>query len=157
TRGDILVTTVCEGDSPDEQWSGPTGRLGLRTLLGVPDLHDREVFTCGPPAYMESVRQLLEMAGVDPARCHEESFDLRAGTPRPEDVDLSGPRYAGQLSRTGRSVECAAGETLLHAVHRAGLNPPSMCAQGMCGTCKTRLLAGQVDMRHAGGIRRRDI
>jgi ferredoxin len=27
----------------------------------------------------------------------------------------------------------------------------------MCGTCKSKLVSGQVDMKHAGGIRPREI
>lgn len=34
---------------------------------------------------------------------------------------------------------------------------PSSCSQGICGTCKTALLEGTVDMNHNGGIRQREI
>jgi ferredoxin len=34
---------------------------------------------------------------------------------------------------------------------------PSSCVQGLCGTCKTSVLEGDVDMRHNGGIRQREI
>ncbi|GGB31531.1 hybrid-cluster NAD(P)-dependent oxidoreductase [Flexivirga endophytica] len=158
--GSVTVSVICEADSPTEIWQGPTGRLGLRNLLAVPDLHDREVFTCGPTGYMAATRQLLEQAGIDPARCHEELYDLAARGAAPSTVDesdLSSTRYAVQLQRTGRSLDCADNETLLHAAQRAGLNPPSMCSEGMCGTCRMTLLAGEVDMQHQGGIRQRDI
>lgn len=156
---DVVVTVICEADSPTESWPGPTGRLGLRTLLAVPDLHDREVFTCGPAGYMAAAREILGMAGVDESRCHEELFDLAARGAAASEVapDLSGTRYAVQLQRTGRSFDCADNETLLHAAHRAGLNPPSMCAEGMCGTCRMSLLCGEVDMQHGGGIRQQEI
>jgi ferredoxin len=29
--------------------------------------------------------------------------------------------------------------------------------QGMCGACRSKLVAGRVDMKHAGGIRQRQI
>ena len=129
----------------------------LPMLLGVaPDLVDREVFTCGPAPYMEAVRGLLAQAGADPDRCHEESFDLaaacRAGRPRP-----AGATYTVELRRSGRTVECDEGTTLLAAAAQAGLSLPSSCQEGMCGTCKTTLLSGRVDMNHAGGIRPREI
>ncbi|WP_446666381.1 FAD-binding oxidoreductase [Flexivirga sp. B27] len=156
--GDASVTVICEADSPTETWQGPTGRLGLRNLLSVPDLHAREVFTCGPAGYMKAARQLLELAGIDQSRCHEELFDLAArGAAVTGETELSDTRYVVELRRSGRSVDCAANETLLQAAHRAGLTPPSMCAEGMCGTCRTTLLAGDVDMQHQGGIRQREI
>ena len=46
---------------------------------------------------------------------------------------------------------------MLDAAYAAGLNPSSSCGQGMCGTCKTTLLSGNVDMQHHGGIRPREI
>jgi len=55
------------------------------------------------------------------------------------------------------TVECPADTTILDAAMAAGLTLPSSCAQGLCGTCKSTLLAGEVDMRHNGGIRPREI
>ena len=30
---------------------------------------------------------------------------------------------------------------------------PSSCSEGACGTCKSVLVSGEVEMKHAGGIR----
>ncbi|MEJ5913535.1 FAD-binding oxidoreductase [Pseudokineococcus sp. 1T1Z-3] len=65
--------------------------------------------------------------------------------------------YVVQLTRSGRSIECGADETVLQAAFRAGLTPPSSCSEGVCGTCKHTLLEGEVDMQHAGGIRPREV
>ena len=46
---------------------------------------------------------------------------------------------------------------MLDAAYAAGLTPPSSCGQGMCGTCKSTMLSGTVDMQHMGGIRPREI
>ena len=62
-----------------------------------------------------------------------------------------------QFSRSGQTIPCGAGEFVMDAAARAGLKLPSSCRQGICGTCKSKLVAGQVDMRHGGGIRARDI
>lgn len=152
----VRVVVVCEDDAERERWTGPRGRVKLPMLLDVaPDLIDREVFTCGPAPYMEAVRGLLARAGADPDRCHEESFDLAAG---PAPVTTStGPTYTVELRRSGRTVECDESTTVLAAAARAGLSLPSSCQQGMCGTCKTTLVSGRVEMNHAGGIRPREI
>ena len=65
--------------------------------------------------------------------------------------------YAVEFVRSGRTFTCGADETVLDAAYAAGLNPPASCTQGTCGTCKTTLLSGTVDMRHNGGIRPREI
>lgn len=49
-----------------------------------------------------------------------------------------------QLAGSGKSFDVAAGETVLAAARRAGLALPYSCLSGSCGSCKGRLLAGEV-------------
>ena len=53
---------------------------------------------------------------------------------------------------SGRSIPCTEADTILTISRQAGLNIPSGCTFGVCGTCKTRKLAGEVHMVHNGGI-----
>lgn len=155
----IRVVTLCEDDSTREVWTGPRGRLTLPLLLdAVPDLLAREVFTCGPPPYMAAVRSLLAEGGADSARCHEESFELGdPGPAGPGGGRTAGPVFAVELRRSGRTVACEAGTSILEAAARAGVTLPSSCTRGMCGTCTSTVVSGTVEMDHAGGIRPRDI
>jgi len=153
----VRVVVACEDDAEDEPWRGVRGRVTLPMLLAAaPDLAEREIFTCGPAPYMAAVRDLLARAGAHRDRCHEESFDL--DTPAAEEGSrATGPSYTVQMRRTGRSFECDDRTTLLAAAARAGLSLPSSCQEGVCGTCKTGMLSGRVEMQHAGGIRPREI
>ena len=164
----IEVATVCETDPGDPTWRGEVGRL-TRTMLErlVPDLHGREIFVCGPPPYLESVLALLDEAGVDPRRVHRESFVL-GSQGSPADVPPTGPAttgaartgaasYSVELRRSGRTIACDDRTTVLQAAAQAGITLASSCGEGVCGTCKTTLLAGTVDMQHGGGIRPREI
>ncbi|WP_375003561.1 FAD-binding oxidoreductase [Aeromicrobium sp. CTD01-1L150] len=156
-RHGVNVPMVCESDSADETWHGPRGRLSLATLLThVPDLLDREIFTCGPPAFMASVREMLGLLGVDPVRCHEESFDL-GGSAQDSTAAPTGVAHRVELRRSGVVLDCDENTPVLTAASRAGVTLPSSCAEGLCGTCKSGLLSGSVDMQHAGGIRPREI
>ncbi|POX42952.1 hybrid-cluster NAD(P)-dependent oxidoreductase [Streptomyces sp. Ru73] len=130
-------------------------QLTAEVLRGLaPDLLEREVFTCGPAGYMEAVRHLLAAPGFDPARYHEESFTFDApAVPEPD----TGQGFKVEFTRSGRTIDCDAHTPVLAAASRAGLTLPASCARGMCGTCKTTLLAGAVDMQHNGGIRPREI
>lgn len=154
----LSVVAVCEDDSPDERWHGARGRLTLPLLLQLaPDLYEREILTCGPPPYMRAVRDLLSAAGVSPARCHEESFTLASPSRTPPQTAATGVGHSVELRRSGRTVTCDANTTILEAVSRAGVVVPSSCGEGVCGTCKSTMLDGSVDMQHAGGIRPREI
>lgn len=165
----IRVVHVCEGDYPAERWMGLRGRLSTAVLQALaPDLHEREVFTCGPAPYMASVRSILRGVGYDMRRYHEESFDFdslpasevpapaggEAGT---STTSTSSTTYSVEFVRSGVTVTCAPDQSVLDAAAAAGLRLPSSCTQGMCGTCKTTKLSGEVDMRHNGGIRPREI
>ncbi|WP_419992986.1 2Fe-2S iron-sulfur cluster-binding protein [Streptomyces boninensis] len=131
-------------------------QLDARMLQGIaPDLLEREVFCCGPGGYMEAVRSMLGAADFEMSHYHEESFSFSGGSPA-ERGD-TGQSFKVEFTRSGRTIDCDAGTPVLAAASRAGLTLPASCAQGMCGTCKSTLVAGEVDMRHNGGIRPREV
>ncbi|KQT46648.1 ferredoxin [Methylobacterium sp. Leaf456] len=161
---------VCEADAPDEAWSGPKGRLSLDILRDtVPDFMDREIFVCGPKPYMDAVKAMLQGAGFDMARHHQESFDFgelpeadqAAAAEAEKEFDAApagGVRtFRVEFAKTRRVLECPENETVLDAARKAGIRLPSSCAKGLCGTCKSKLTKGTVSMTHAGGIRQREI
>lgn len=147
-----LRFTVEEVD-PFEVWSGFRGRLS-QIMLGLmaPDYLDREVFCCGPEPFMRSVREMLASLGYDMARYHEESF----AAPALEEiqVETAAPVGAAEVvfEGSGKTVSCDGTETILAIAKRSGLNIPSSCNFGLCGTCKVQKTAGEVTMVHNGGI-----
>jgi ferredoxin-NADP reductase len=167
----MRVSHVCERDAPREPWGGLRGFLTAEMLqLLAPDLAERIVFCCGPAPYMAAVRRLLEGAGFDMQNYHEESFSFEDLTMKEfsarADVAMdeaghgaaaAAKTYSVEFVRSGRSFTCADDENVLDAAYAAGLTPSSSCGQGMCGTCKTTVLSGTVDMQHNGGIRPREI
>jgi ferredoxin-NADP reductase len=155
------VRIVWVVDQPDASWSGPTGLMSPAQLAElVPDLGEREVFCCGPAGYMGAARTAFDTLGGEPGRWHEESFVLAEPAPGSEEPVAEravGAAYRIRLQRSGRDLECAPGETVLAAAKAAGVRLPSSCTQGLCGTCKSTLVSGEVDMNHAGGIRPREV
>ncbi len=69
----------------------------------------------------------------------------------------TGAVFTVTLTRSTKTFECPADKFVLDAAFAAGLKLPSACRQGVCGTCKSKLQSGRVDMRDDGGIRPRDI
>ncbi len=65
--------------------------------------------------------------------------------------------FSVTLTVSGMTVPCYADQRVLDAIDAAGLRLPSSCREGKCGTCRSRLISGQVDMKHNGGIRQRQI
>jgi ferredoxin-NADP reductase len=167
----VRVVHICEQDSPREPWGGLRGFLSQDMLpLLAPDLAERVVFCCGPAPYMAAVRRILVDVGFDMSNYHEESFSFEDLTldkpPAPTNgatIDTAHGESSGtttysiEFARSGKTFTCAEDEYVLDAAYAAGLSPASSCGQGMCGTCKTTMLSGSVDMQHNGGIRPREV
>ncbi|SAL40966.1 ferredoxin oxidoreductase [Caballeronia peredens] len=153
----LRVFFVCEGTGDEPDWTGPTGRLNLRLLAErIPDYAERETFTCGPAGYMSAVKKLLDEGGCDPERYHQERFDIAPPAGFEDDI-VAQTTFTVRLARSARSFTMNASETVLAAAKRNGVAIASSCSQGVCGTCKTKLIEGDVDMRHNGGIRDREV
>ncbi len=154
----LHVAVICE-DSPDDSWDGRRGRLTADMLAEItPDLHEREIFVCGPAAYMAAAQELLSAAGVDSSRIHTESFAFEIAEAPPEDPTGTEPAaFTVQFTRSNQTVQCDTNVSVLQAAIAAGIRVPSSCGGGMCGTCKTTLIRGSVDMNHDGGIRPKEI
>ncbi|ODN69410.1 hybrid-cluster NAD(P)-dependent oxidoreductase [Methylobrevis pamukkalensis] len=157
---------VCEADAAAERWTGYGGRLSLPMLkLIAPDLMEREVFVCGPAPFMAAVRAMLTEAGFDMARHHEESFDFgELARAEPEvaaeveaAVDTGVKTYRVEFTKSKKVIEVAEDAFILETARKAGMRLPASCTKGMCGTCKSKVVSGSVDMKHAGGIRQREI
>jgi len=156
-----LRFTVEEPD-PFRAWPGYRGRLG-QIMLGLmaPDYLDREVFCCGPEPFMQGVRDMLQSLGFDMAHYHQESFGKAVSTeaeaPVLTDVSPSDAAASVTFAKSGVTTPCAETDTVLAVAKRSGLNIPSGCTFGLCGTCKVKKLSGEVHMVHNGGISDDDV
>ena len=161
-RPGFARVSIVEGVPAGAGWDGLRGRLSPAMLSAlVPDLPSRDVFCCGPALYMAAVRAMLDAAGFDRARYHEESFafDGPITPPEPAAATTKDDRqgYTVAFARSGRTLACPSGSTILAAARAAGIRLPSACNKGVCGTCKSRLVSGVVELRHGGGIRQREV
>lgn len=155
---------VCEADAPLMFWGGYRGRISAEMLnVAVPDFREREIFVCGPPPYMRAVKAMLQQLNFDMAHHHEESFDfaeeefkkpLLAAEAAPA---VPAASFKANFSKSGQEVDCPVDMTLLEAARTGGMRLPASCRKGLCGTCKSKLVSGKVDMTHQGGIRQREI
>lgn len=48
-----------------------------------------------------------------------------------------------RLARSGRVIRVASDQTVVKALAAAGVQVPTSCEQGVCGTCLTRVLEGE--------------
>jgi ferredoxin-NADP reductase len=131
---------------PHAEWSGPRGHINRELIEDtVNDLASPDFFLCGPPSFMDASRSILTDLGVRPERIRQESFGSAAPkSPQQESVAQTG--VVVEFVRSGKTCTVRAGQTLLEAAEEQGVAIPSSCRQGQCGTCKTKLLEGNVQM-----------
>ena len=142
----------------EPSWPGLTGRISAELMaLAVPDMAERVVMCCGPAPFMAAARSIAASLGVPQERYLEESFDAAVLEPPVTEVTPATTTFSVRFAKQNRTIEVGAEQTVLSCAKKAGIRIPSSCANGICGTCKSRLVSGSVDMKHGGGIRQREI
>lgn len=61
---------------------------------------------------------------------------------------MSSHEHSVRIEPHGRTLKVASGEPLLQAALAAGLNLPHSCKSGHCGSCRARLIAGEIHYPH---------
>ncbi|MBZ9558552.1 MULTISPECIES: PDR/VanB family oxidoreductase [unclassified Modicisalibacter] len=116
----------------------PATRLDLDAALAEADA-GVNVYVCGPPGFMDWVIGRAGAFGIDDARIHREFFSA--------DVDVSGEAFEVVAERSGVTVHVGAEDTIAKALARAGVMVEVKCEEGVCGTCVTDVLDGEIDHR----------
>ena len=114
--------------------------------LDIPDIarsyrQGRHLYVCGPGGFMDAV---LEAAATNwpPEALHKEYFELDV------DLHLDGDQpFWVQINSTGDKFEVPADQTIVETLAKFGIEVPTSCEQGICGTCVTGVLEGLPDHR----------
>jgi vanillate O-demethylase ferredoxin subunit len=122
-------------DSDGEEY-----RADFGALVAAPEF-GRHLYVCGPGGFIEAVLQAARAAGWGERNLHREYF---AAAPQPRRADEA---FQIKLAKSGRLIDVADGETVIVALAKAGVEVPTSCEQGVCGTCLTRVLSGEPDHR----------
>lgn len=156
-----------------QAWYGFMGRLDEQMLYAIaPDFWQRTVYVCGPNAFMQGVKTMLEQIGFPMQNYYEESFGgakkakLQPSVPAqviteqvtkvttvvPKPV-ISTPvtlpvkttgSFTLVFSKSGKEITCTGEDPILELAEQEGVAIDSSCRSGVCGSCKTRKLQGEV-------------
>jgi ferredoxin-NADP reductase len=138
---------------PQAEWSGPRGRFSREFMEStIKEIALQDFFLCGPTPFMDTGRAILVGLGVKPERIRQESFGNSAPKNAQPVSAAAQTDAVVEFARSGRAYAVRSGQTLLEAAEEHGVGIPSSCRQGQCGTCKTKLLAGNVQMDTEEGL-----
>jgi ring-1,2-phenylacetyl-CoA epoxidase subunit PaaE len=142
-------------DSPLNMGVMNRGKIGefLATVVPAPTID--HVYVCGPFQMNDEAEAALLVAGVPEAAIHIErsGVALPAGAPVGAVVHEALPGDAEQakvvIIRDGmrREIEFRKDQpSILDAASAAGLEVPFSCTSGVCGTCRCKVIEGEVRM-----------
>ncbi len=97
------------------------------------------VYCCGPAGLMQAVADAT--SHWPEGLIHFEWFST------PADTEVPNGTFEVELARSGMVLAVPGHLSVLQVVRAAGIDVPSSCEEGVCGTCETRVLAGAVDHR----------
>ncbi|MGV9730273.1 2Fe-2S iron-sulfur cluster-binding protein [Streptomyces albogriseolus] len=144
--------------------SGPLARRldasGVRRLLAAVDARpgpDTTFALCGPPGLVATARRVLADSGADPSLVRWELFTADGTQPAPPEHAGRAPgageyRVTALLDGRRRAATVLPDDpALLDALLRSHPDVPYACREGVCGSCRAKVLSGQVtaDGEHA--------
>ena len=157
-------------DSPLNRGVMDRNKIGefLGTLLPAAGID--HAYICGPFQMNDEAEAALLAAGVLPDRIHIERFGIalqdaarqadEVGAVLHEDKAGDAPQATVAIVRDGlrREFPFSRGQpSILDAASAAGLEVPYSCTSGVCGTCRARLVEGEVRMERNFALDKQEV
>ncbi|HZE50679.1 MAG TPA: 1,2-phenylacetyl-CoA epoxidase subunit PaaE [Jatrophihabitantaceae bacterium] len=151
----ITLTHVLSREARDvELFSGRLDATKLRELLPLvcdPGAVDHW-WLCGPYGMVTDAQQVLRELGAPAASIHQELFYVEDVAPPPAahaEAAPTGPSSQVTVVLDGRATTVALPRTgtVLEGAQRVRPDLPFACKGGVCGTCRAKVVSGEVHMR----------
>jgi len=115
-------------------------KLDLPAVLSKAPAGSR-IYVCGPTGFIDFVVSTAKAQGWPDDHVHLEYFGAAA-------QDTAGDReFEVRIASTGQTYTIPADKPITAALSEHGVEIMVSCEQGVCGTCLTRVLEGEVDHR----------
>ncbi|HJV61038.1 MAG TPA: PepSY domain-containing protein [Albitalea sp.] len=113
-------------------------RVDIPALLDQP-APGTHLYVCGPSGFMDRVIATAIEKGWPEAHVHREYFAGELADAR------NNVAFEVRLASTGKVIPVAKERSVVAALAEHGIEIATSCAQGVCGTCLTRVLAGEIE------------
>ena len=125
----------------------------LEEILG-PWTEDDTVYLCGPETFMDAICQVADKLGWPNATVVLERFSAT-----PVELGPDSAEFVLRLAKQDIDLIVPPEKTIVEVLQDAGIDIPTNCEQGICGTCLTSVREGEpehhdmylTDEEHASG------
>ena len=100
------------------------------------------LYVCGPAGFIDHVLAAASGAGWPEERVHSERFRIDA--PESSEGDSA---FEVEVATTGQVIPVGPTQSITQALAAHGVDVPTECEAGVCGTCVLRVLHGTPDHR----------
>jgi ring-1,2-phenylacetyl-CoA epoxidase subunit PaaE len=140
----VLSREEQESELLSGRLDGPRLRRILQTVVPVDSID--AWYLCGPFGMVTDAREVLQEAGAK--EVHVELFHAEAPPPRPPRSVAEAGEAAVVALLNGRSTSLSMNKDVkvLDALLAVRGDAPYSCRGGVCGTCRARVVQGQVEM-----------
>lgn len=135
-------------------WQGESGLISvsliekvLKSTIPEKNLEACTLFISGPPAMEKYLEDELKNTRIQKRRIRTESSESqksKVGNADSTSVPTITHSLIVHMNTHTHTIQANEHETVLVALERAGLKPPSLCRSGTCGWCRSRLISGTV-------------
>lgn len=135
--------TLTSGWHGSDFCTGFIGRVSRHMLdMFVPDIHERDIFSCGPEPFASNLENILRDMDYDMSHYHTESYSSSRSAQESVNVSqvlqLKGPLHKITFTKSGKVVDADEYITLLELAEAHGIEIDYSCRAGSCGECEVK-------------------
>lgn len=102
---------------------------------------DTHLFICGVDWWQDPIINLAKQKGFSEERIHVERFTAKVAAAALDTI------FEVKIKRLDKTYKIPGDKTMTGALEEQGVKIPTSCEQGLCGTCKVKVIEGEVDHR----------
>jgi ferredoxin-NADP reductase len=145
------IIAISDGDPTADFFPGRIDASLVTAMM--PDVRHAICLVCGPAPMLDAMTDMLSGIGVPKGQINFEVFQAAvaasAGPSDPAAASLPEPAAGGappavSFKRSKLDATPAPGQKLLEIAEGCGADIPSLCRMGVCGTCRTKIISGNV-------------
>ena len=112
------------------------------------DFTNSSIFICGPQVMYDFIDKELSKFNLQPNRIRKEVYgelkDVVSLANYPKKMAEKSFKIKVKIGNLTKEIPAIAHESVLVAMERAKLAPPSICRSGQCGFCRSKLISGEI-------------